>query len=118
MRAGHWDRDSGYQLGGELIHAGAKAIFAQNDLIATGVIDWCNQNGVEVGRDIALIGFDNREVSTVCRPTLSTVALPLFEMGQTASHVMLDMLGGRHPAQKDIMLTCSIIQRESTGGPT
>ena len=116
VRSGNWDRDSGYQMGGELIRAGAKAIFAQNDLIATGVIDWCNRNGVEVGRDVALIGFDNREVSTVCRPTLSTVELPLFEMGRTASHVMLDMLAGKLPEQKDTMLECSIIQRESTGG--
>ena len=116
VRAGNWDRDSGYQLGSELIRAGAKAIFAQNDLIATGVIDWCNQNGVEVGRDIALIGFDNREVSTVCRPTLSTVELPLFEMGRTASHIMLGMLAGKLPEQKDTMLECTIIQRESTGG--
>ena len=117
VRAGNWDRDSGYQLGGELVRAGARAIFAQNDLLATGVIDWCNQNGVEVGRDVVLIGFDNREVSTVCRPTLSTVALPLFEMGQTASRVMLDILRGIPPAQKDIMLACSILHRESTVGP-
>ena len=60
VRASDWDRDSGYRLGGELIRAGAKAIFAQNDLVGTGVIDWCNQNGIAVGRDIFLIGYDNR----------------------------------------------------------
>ena len=91
VRASDWDRDSGYRLGGELIRAGAKAIFAQNDLVGTGVIDWCNQNGIEVGRDIFLIGYDNREISSVCRPSLSTVALPLFQMGQSAGHTLLDM---------------------------
>ena len=116
VRASDWDRDSGYRLGGELIRAGAKAIFAQNDLVGTGVIDWCNQNGIEVGRDIFLIGYDNREISSVCRPSLSTVALPLFQMGQSAGHTLLDMLSGKHPAQKDIMLECTIIKRESTGG--
>lgn len=33
VRASDWDRDSGYRFGGELIRAGAKAIFAQNDLV-------------------------------------------------------------------------------------
>ena len=75
-----------------------------------------NQNGIEVGRDIFLIGYDNREISSVCRPSLSTVALPLFQMGQSAGHTLLDMLSGKHPAQKDIMLECTIIKRESTGG--
>ena len=116
VRASDWDRDSGYRFGGELIRAGAKAIFAQNDLVGTGVIDWCNQNGIEVGKDIFLIGYDNREISSVCRPSLSTVALPLFQMGQSAGHTLLDMLSGKHPAQKDIMLECTIIKRESTGG--
>jgi LacI family transcriptional regulator len=64
-----------------------------------------------------LIGFDNREISTVCRPQLSTVALPLFEIGQKAAHIMLDILSGKGmPAEHEIMLECSIIERESTLG--
>ena len=114
VRSCNWDRDSGFTLGGELIRAGAKAIFAQNDLIGTGVIDWCNQNGVEVGKDISLIGFDNREISSVCRPTLSTVALPLFEIGQTAGRILLDTLEGSPSASREIMLECDIVKREST----
>lgn len=115
VRSCNWDRDSGFTLGGELIQAGAKAIFAQNDLIGTGVIDWCNQNGVEVGKDVFLIGFDNREVSAVCRPKLSTVALPLFEIGQTAGRLLLDSLEGKPPQAQEVMLECTIIRRESTG---
>ena len=115
VRSCNWDRDSGFALGGELIEAGARAIFAQNDLIGTGVIDWCNQNGVEVGKDIFLIGFDNREVSAVCRPKLSTVALPLFEIGQAAGKLLLDNLEGTPAPSKEVMLECTIIRRESTG---
>ena len=54
--------------------------------------------------------------STVSAAGESTVALPLFQMGQSAGHTLLDMLSGKHPAQKDIMLECTIIKRESTGG--
>jgi len=64
---------------------------------------------------VYLIGFDNREVSAVCRPKLSTVALPLFEIGQTAGRLLLDTLEGTPSPAREIMLECTIIRRESTG---
>lgn len=114
-----WTRDQGYQCAPELLERGATAIFAMNDLMAMGVLDYCNQHGIEVGRDVALIGFDNREISSVCRPSLSTVALPLFEIGHTAASILLDMIENKektHPSR--ILLDCAIIERESTGFPS
>lgn len=116
-RIGDWEKESGYHLGEELIRQGVKALFVQNDLMATGVIDWCTENNIEVGKDLYLVGFDNREVSAVCRPSLSTVELPLFQIGQSSGRVLLNILSGKYPKQKDIMLECTIICRESTGGP-
>lgn len=114
---GNWERDQGCALAEQLIASGVTAIFAHNDLMALGVLDYCNKNGIDVGRDFALIGFDNREIGTVCRPTLSTISLPLFEMGQTATHLLIDMLAGRHiQCGQKLMLACSVIERESTGG--
>ena len=114
---GDWERDSGYTLGEQLIKNGATAIFAQNDLMAMGVLDYCNANQINVGRDIRLIGFDNREITSVCRPQLSTVVPPLFEIGQTAAKEMLKILSGAEPEHSRIMLDCTIIERESTSGP-
>jgi DNA-binding LacI/PurR family transcriptional regulator len=112
---GDWERDQGYRLCAQLIEGGVTAIFAHNDLMATGVIEYCNQNGIQVGKDLALIGFDNREIGTVCRPTLSTVSLPLFEMGQTATHLLIDMLSGSHvQCGQKLMLACTVIERAST----
>lgn len=114
---GDWTRDCGYRLCQELIAQSVTAIVAQNDLMAMGVIDYCNQNGIEVGKDLALIGFDNREVSSVTRPSLSTVALPLYEIGCKATNIMLDMLTGQElPESRKYMMECSIIERESSGG--
>jgi len=114
---GEWERDQGYQHAASLISDGVTAIFAQNDLMAIGVIDYCNQKGIEIGKDLALIGFDNREISAVCRPALSTVALPLFDIGHTAAGIMLDMIEKEiHPDNKEILLQCNIVERESTGG--
>lgn len=114
--AGDWERDSGYRLGGQLLEKGVSAIFAQNDLMALGVLDYCNAHGINVGKDIRLIGFDNREITSVCRPTLSTVVPPLFEIGRTAANEMFSILSGSEPSAHRIMLDCSIIERESTLG--
>lgn len=112
---GDWSRESGYHFSSPLIKAGAKAIFAHNDLIATGIIDWCNKHNIIVGKDIYLIGFDNREISTVSRPSLSTVALPLFDIGFTAGNILLDTLAENQSVKQDVLLSCTIIERESTG---
>jgi DNA-binding LacI/PurR family transcriptional regulator len=113
---GNWERDEGYNLSSELIKENVTAIFAQNDLMAAGVIEYCNKHGIQIGKDLAVIGFDNREISTFCHPTLSTVSLPLFEIGQNATRLMLDILSGRNiQCGLKLMLPCSIIERESTG---
>ena len=113
---GEWERNHGYEATPLLLNENVTAIFAHNDLIALGVIDYCNQHGIEIGKDLALIGFDNREIAAVCRPSLSTVSLPLFEIGRTAAEVMLDIIeNGTIPETHEILLDCDVIERESTG---
>ncbi len=112
---GDWERDSGYALCAKLLKRGVTAISSQNDVMATGVLDYCNEKGVAVGAELSLIGFDNRTISLVCRPKLSTVALPLYEIGRSAATLMLDILTNKQTrAVKNIMLPCPIIERQST----
>lgn len=116
---GNWERDEAHAIAKTLIAQNVTAIFAQNDLMAMGVIDYCNSNGIQVGKDLSLIGFDNREISTVCRPTLSTVALPLFEIGRKAATILLNRItsdaDGYDESDLRVLLPCTIIERESSG---
>lgn len=112
---GDWGRDSGFIHAGTLMDQGVTAIFAQNDLMAMGVIDYCTKHRIEIGRDLALIGFDNREISTVCRPTLTTVSPPLFEIGKASASILIDKIEGKPiTTSGELLLECSIIEREST----
>lgn len=114
-RFGDWSRDSGHACAEELIGSGVTAIFAQNDLMAMGVLDCLADRNILAGRDISLAGFDNREVSTISRPQLTTAALPLFEIGEQAALSMLRILeGGREDCPPVLQLPCTIIEREST----
>lgn len=115
-RPGNWQREKGYQCAKILIDSGVDGIFAQNDLMAMGVIDYCSQIGVQIGTDVMLIGFDDREAASACQPSLSTVALPLFEIGTRAAGIMIDLLSGKEcPEPNAITLDCHIIRRESSG---
>lgn len=116
VKGGEWDQHCGYTYGAELIRAGAKGIFAQNDLIAIGVNTWCAENGLLAGRDFYLIGFDDREVSAVIRPAISTVSIPLFEIGLTAGEIIMKMLRGEKIECRETLLKCKVVCRESTGG--
>lgn len=114
---GDWERDSGFKHAKTLIDAGVTAIFAHNDLMAVGVRDYCNAHKIVVGKDLRLIGFDNRDISSVGRPAISTVALPLYDIGKAAANAMLDILAD-HPAHEPIVkLDCSIVERESSRIP-
>ena len=115
---GDWEWDSGYTLAGTLVDAGVTAIFAQNDTMALGILDYCNSKGLTVGRggDLRLIGFDNRDISKVCRPRLSTVAPPLFEIGQTATEEVLKLISGEPVHNTLIQLPCTVLERGSTLG--
>lgn len=111
---GDWERESGYKLAKQLIDNNVTAIFSHNDVMACGVIDYCNEFGLTVGIDLSLIGFDNKEISTVCRPRLSTVSLPLFEIGQKATELIINIL---NDTDTDTIhqhkMECSIINRQS-----
>ena len=111
---GDWERESGYRVCKKIIDNGATAIFSNNDLMALGVMDYCNDAGLIVGQDLSLIGFDNREIGTVCRPKLSTVSLPLFEIGQKATEIILNMITGADVIpEHHLKIECSVINRDS-----
>lgn len=113
---GDWERDSGYELCRGLIDKNVTAIICQNDIMAVGVMDYCEKNNISVGKDIDVIGFDDRDIASVSRPQLSTVALPLYEIGHSAADIIMNMINGKAlPDMNNVLLSCRIVERESTG---
>lgn len=89
---GDWTRDMGYENTDSLIKQGVTAIFCMNDLMAGGVYDRLEELGMKVGEDISMVGYDNRELSAYYKPSLSTISLPLHDIGYMASEIILKML--------------------------
>jgi LacI family transcriptional regulator len=72
------------------------AIFASADLAAYGVMAVAEEYGVQIPRDVALVGFDGLDSSAHVRPALTTVQQPFYEMGRRATELLLSMLDKPH----------------------
>ncbi|WP_332689125.1 LacI family DNA-binding transcriptional regulator [Devosia sp.] len=117
VRPGNWEPSAGYDMTLELMALTnpPDAIFCANDMMALGCYDALRQLGLDVPRDVAVIGFDDREIAQYMHPPLSTLVLPLYEMGRTAVELILDDAGGLHSSPSSIKVECKLVERESTG---
>lgn len=100
IRQGDWTRQSGYKNTDFLLKQGVTAIYCMNDLMAGGVYDRLGEVGLKVGKDISVAGYDNRELSAYYNPPLTTVTLPLHDIGYRSSEVMIKLLN-KEPLTED-----------------
>ena len=112
---GDFRPEGGYEAARALISRLPRptAIFACNDLMAIGALRLAGEAGLEVPSDLALIGFDDIPISSYVRPPLSTVAVPMYEIGTTAMSMLRQVLSGDriHPVS---WLPLRLIVRESS----
>ena len=115
IRYGNWEYESGMVQTGELLRLPIRptAIFAMNDLMADGCMAVLTSEGLRIPQDIAVAGFDNREIAEYLQPPLTTVALPTTEIGVQAALHIIDMISNPriHPARE--IINCSIVERAS-----
>lgn len=65
------------------------AIFAANDDMAAGVLAVAHDDGIEVPRDLSVVGFDDTTLSRTVWPPLTTIHQPMFELAFTATGLLL-----------------------------
>ena len=83
-------------------------------MTAIGALRALKRRGVRVPHDLSLIGFDNILFATYVDPPLTTIAQPMFEMGQSAMQMALTLIQDPNAAIKDILIQGKLIVREST----
>lgn len=109
--------ENGYAALTNLLKAGKKfdAVFAANDLRAIGAIRAIKDHGLRVPKDIAVMGFDDLEFSSLLDPPLTTVSQPLYQIGVRAVKRLLKIIDkkGNYKPHIEILETHLEI-REST----
>ncbi len=116
LQYGDWTRSSGYAAAEQLIQNGVTGIFAFNDEMASGVYEYCANHDIKIGKDISLVGFDNREIGEDYTPKLTTVSLPLEGIGKKCTQLLISSLNKDEvQTPKVTRLPCTILERESIG---
>lgn len=64
------------------------AIFAANDVIALGVMEAAEELGLEIPKNLSLVGYDDIAYASLPRVQLTTIAQPIFEMGRSAAEYL------------------------------
>ncbi len=107
----------GAEAAGQLLGLGLTAVIAGNDLMAIGAINRFQQRGLQVGRDIALGGFDDIPLAAYANPPLTTIHQPIYEIGRQVCAMLMALINGLTPDPAHILLEPTLIIRESSGPP-
>lgn len=91
------------------------AILTVNDLVAIYLLRAFQQIGIRVPEELAVVGFDGRDICASLHVPLTTVAQPAREIGMSAAHLLLDLIRGKHSDMKQIVLPTRLIVRDSCG---
>ncbi|MGV2985789.1 LacI family DNA-binding transcriptional regulator [Microbacterium sp. AGC85] len=114
---GDWTADFGYFAGTELARRpDFTAVFAANDLMAIGLMHGFRDAGIEVPRQVSVVGFDDIPVAAHVWPPLTTVHQDFPSLGQRAVHILLAQIRGEEvpefgPAVPQLRLRSSSASR-------
>ncbi|CAI8797339.1 HTH-type transcriptional regulator GalR [Kosakonia quasisacchari] len=109
------DESGGEQAMTELLGRGRNftAVACYNDSMAAGAMGVLNDNGIDVPREISLIGFDDVLVSRYVRPRLTTVRYPIVTMATQAAELALALAENRPLPEITYLFNPTLVRRHS-----
>lgn len=117
VRFGDFDPESGYHRMNDLLEheENISAVFVASDVVAVGAKAAIRQHGLNIPQDIAMVGFDDVPLARYLDPPLTTVRLPASELAAKASEILIEIIQGSPPPEKQILLDSELIVRQSSG---
>ncbi|GGH43655.1 LacI family DNA-binding transcriptional regulator [Microbacterium album] len=116
--AGALTTEAGQRAMDELLARGARrptAIIGGNDLVALGAIRSLHAHGLRVPEDVSVVGFNDMPFAADFSPSLTTVRVPLREMGMESARLLLAAIEMRQLDARTIRIPVSLVVRDSTG---
>ena len=116
VAAGDYTRESGRRAMAELLSRapGIDAVFAANDVMASGAVEAIQAAGLRVPEDIAVAGFDDSPAAASTVPAITTMRQPFDRISREMVRLLLSVIAGEAPASAT--LPTELVVRESTVG--
>lgn len=112
---GDFSQESGYMATKRLLKQKPDAIFVASDPMAQGCYRAIKEAGLTVGKDIAVVGFDDLPLSQHMSPPLTTVRQPVINMGNLAVETLIDVIDYPERPIRQVRLPTELVVRSSCG---
>jgi LacI family transcriptional regulator len=92
------------------------ALFTTNNICTTTVIQALHTLGIQLQRDVALVGFDDVDFYSLLKPSITTISQPVAELGRAATRLLFDRIRNRgHSSNVRLVLPVTLVVRDSCG---
>jgi len=110
-----FDPESGFVCMQSLLATGVAftAVFVASDNVAMGVKAALREAGLKIPEDISIMGFDDIPWAQYSDPPLTTIRLPAQELASEACLVLLDLMKGSEPEERNLVLDTKLVVRQS-----
>ena len=110
------DKENGYLAARKLFEQSDNftAIFACNDAMAIGVMQYLKERRIKIPKSISLIGFDDIESDLSVDPPLTTIRVPMVDMGMEVMRLMSDILQQKMKSPRKVLMPVELVIRKST----
>jgi DNA-binding LacI/PurR family transcriptional regulator len=117
LQVNRFDYEAGYDAAKLLLELDdfPRAIFAAGDVLAIGAIRAIKEKGLRVPEDIAITGYNDIDVAQYCEPPLTTVHVPVYEMGVQSMELLYQLIHEKKTKQSEILLPATLVVRRSCG---
>ena len=107
--------EGGYQATQRLLtrRVPFSALFAVDDLVAIGAMRALQERGMKVGSEVAVVGFNDTILGACVQPALTSVRVPIYELGQIAVQMLTAQIYGSGVYPHHQMLPASLVVRDS-----
>jgi DNA-binding LacI/PurR family transcriptional regulator len=95
----------------------ATALVAMSDLMAVGVANAAWDAGLEPGRDLAVVGFDDSPIARLVRPSLSSLRQPIAEVARRLVDLLVALCRGETLEERSVVLQPELVVRASSAQP-